>query len=141
MKAVLTNYRQSPRKVRLVADLIKGKRVSVADTELSFLVKRASLPMKKLLQSAVANATAQGINVEDLIVKEVRVDKGTVLKRSTPRAFGRASQILKRNSHVMLVLGVKEEKATKKSKAAKEPSVTKAKAAKPVKKATKKVTK
>ena len=58
MKAVLKNYRQAPRKVRLVADSIKGKSVVQAQTELDYLVKRASLPMKKLLESAVANAVA-----------------------------------------------------------------------------------
>jgi large subunit ribosomal protein L22 len=114
MKAILSNYRQSPRKVRLVADLIKGKKVKDADTQLNYLVKRASLPIKKLLNSAVANAVLQtGAQPEDLVVKNVTVDKGTVLKRFMPRAFGRASRINRRTSNVTLTL-TQAEKVTKK---------------------------
>src|SRR3989338_10638776 len=107
MKAILSNYRQSPRKVRLVATLIQGKSVADAKMELSFLVKRASLPIEKLLDSAVANAKAAGIDAENLFVKEARVDGGVTLKRSMPRAFGRASRINKRSSHVMITLAEK----------------------------------
>lgn len=115
MKATLANYRQSPRKVRLVANLIKGKRVSDADLELTFLVKRAGLPIKKLLASAVANAKNAGTDADNLIVKDVRVDKGIVLKRFMPRAFGRASRINKRTSHVTLTL-VERPQEVKKAK-------------------------
>lgn len=109
MKAVLKNYRQAPRKVRLVADSIKGKSVVQAQTELDYLVKRASLPMKKLLESAVANAvTHTGAEKDALFVKEVRVDKGVVIKRFMPRAFGRASKIHKHSSHVTLVLAERD---------------------------------
>lgn len=109
MKAVLKNYRQAPRKVRLVADSIKGKSVVQAQTELDYLVKRASLPMKKLLESAVANAvTHTGAEKDSLFVKEVRVDKGVVIKRFMPRAFGRASKIHKHSSHVTLVLAERD---------------------------------
>lgn len=104
MKAFLKNYRQSPRKVRLVADLIKGKRVSEAFTQLKNLPKRASLPMEKLLASAVANAKSAGINTEDLNVLNVTVNEGIVMKRSMPRARGSASRINKRTSHIMLTL-------------------------------------
>ncbi len=105
MKAILSNYKQSPRKVRLVATLIKGKSIADADTQLTYLVKRASLPIKKLLNSAVANAVSQtGATKENLIVKNVTVDKGIVMKRSMPRAFGRASRINKRTSNVVLTL-------------------------------------
>ncbi len=105
MKASLNNYRQSPRKVRLVADLIRGKSIGDASTELSFLIKRAALPFQKLLASAVANAkTNFDMNPENLYVSDVRVDKGVVLKRMMPRAMGRASRINKRTSHVILVL-------------------------------------
>ena len=101
MKALLSNYRQAPRKVRLVANAIVGKSVAQAQTELRFMVKRAAAPLEKLLASAIANAVNQGgANVENLIVKEFRVDKGMVLKRHMPRAFGRASSINKRSSHV-----------------------------------------
>lgn len=111
MRAFLKNYRQSPRKVRLVADLIKGKGVNEASVELDFLAKRASTPIKKLLQSAVANAKNQGIEAENLFIKELRVDKGIVMKRMMPAAMGSAHRINKRTSHIMLSLG---EKAVKK---------------------------
>jgi large subunit ribosomal protein L22 len=104
MKAFLKNYRQSPRKVRLVTDLIKGKRVSEAFTQLQNLPKRASLPMEKLLASAVANAKSAGMNTEDLYVENITVNEGIVLKRSMPRARGSASRINKRTSHIMLTL-------------------------------------
>ena len=104
MKAFLKNYRQSPRKVRLVADLIKGKRVSEAFTHLQNLPKRASLPIEKLLASAVANAKSAGINEADLYVANVTVNEGIVMKRSMPRARGSASRINKRTSHIMLTL-------------------------------------
>lgn len=107
MKAYLKNYRQAPRKVRLVANLIKGKSVAIAELELKHLAKRAALPIEKLLASAVANAKMGGADVADLIVKDVRVDKGIVMKRHMPRAFGRASAIHKHNSHVMLTLSEK----------------------------------
>ncbi len=105
MKAFLKNYRQSPRKVRLVADLIKGKRVSEAFVQLQSLPKRAAGPVEKLLASAVANAKSSGIiNESNLFVDNVTVNKGIVLKRSMPRARGSASRINKRTSHVVLTL-------------------------------------
>jgi large subunit ribosomal protein L22 len=127
MKAFLKNYRQSPRKVRLVADLIKGKKTDEAIAMLDFLAKRAGFPMKRLLMSAIANAKQMGINEENLFVKEVRVDKGLVMKRMMPRAMGSAARINKRTSHVTLALG---EKVAKKVEAKK---VVKAKKAKAVK--------
>ena len=102
--ASLKNYRQSPRKVRLVADLIKGKEVEQALNLLRFLDKRAALPLRKLLESAVANAKQANLSLDHLMVKEMRVDKGMVLKRQTPRARGTASPIRKRTSHVIVVL-------------------------------------
>lgn len=105
MKAFLKNYRQSPRKVRLVADLIKGKNVSGALVELDFLAKRASEPFKKLLMSAVANAKNQGIEAGNLFIKELRVDKGIVMKRIMPAAMGSAHRINKRTSHIQIILG------------------------------------
>lgn len=105
MKALLKSYRQAPRKVRLVANLMKGKTVDRALVELDHLAKRASLPMKKLLLSAVANAKQNsGIEQSALFVKEVRVDQGAILKRSMPRARGSASPIHKHTSHVMIEL-------------------------------------
>jgi large subunit ribosomal protein L22 len=105
MKSSLTNYRQSPRKVRLVADLVKGKSVKNALAELDLLGTRASLPVKKLIQSAVANAKENNkVDADRLIVKELRVDKGVVLKRFMPRARGSAFGIKKRSSHIHVVL-------------------------------------
>jgi len=104
MKAFLKNYRQSPRKVRLVAELIKGKRVADAILILDTLSKRASGPVQTLLASAIANAKNGGIEKENLFVENVTVNKGIVLKRSMPRARGSASRINKRTSHVMLTL-------------------------------------
>ncbi|MDR3519686.1 MAG: 50S ribosomal protein L22 [Candidatus Pacebacteria bacterium] len=107
MKAFLKNYRQSPRKVRLVAGLIKGKGVAQAVAELDFLAKRAGLPIKKLLLSAVANAKQMGIESENLFIKELRVDKGIVMKRMMPAAMGTGHRINKRTSHINLLLAEK----------------------------------
>ena len=104
MKAFLKNYRQSPRKVRLVADLIKSKRVAEAFVQLKALPKRASGPVEKLLASAVANAKNSGIGEADLYVLNMTVNKGIVMKRSMPRARGSASRINKRTSHLVITL-------------------------------------
>ena len=111
MKAFLKNYRQSPRKVRLVAGLIRGKDVSRAIIELDFLAKRAGDPVKKLLLSAVANAKNIGREEGNLFIKELRVDKGITTKRMMPAAMGTGHRINKRTSHITLVLGEKENKA------------------------------
>lgn len=111
MKASLSQYRQSPRKVRLVADMIRGKDATTALTILTLVPKKAGLPVKKLLQSAIANAKNSGIDTETLMVKEVRVDGGVVMKRQMPRAFGRAYGINKRTSHINLTLTTKEDKS------------------------------
>ena len=113
MKAFLKNYRQSPRKVRLVAGLVKGKSVSEAVAELDFLAKRAGAPIKKLLLSAVANAKQQGVEMENLMIKELRVDKGIVMKRMMPAAMGTGHRINKRTSHLSVLLAEKVEKVKK----------------------------
>ena len=110
MKASLNNYRQAPRKVRLIADLIKGKSASQAQGILFHLIKKGALPMKKLLDSAVANA---GVSAETLVVKTATVDKGVVIKRWMPRAMGRAFPIHKHTSKVVIELMEVKEKATK----------------------------
>ncbi len=121
MKAILKNYRQSPRKVRLVADFLRGKNVSMALREVNFLSKRAAHPIKKLIESAAANAKENfGIEKEDLVIKEIQVNKGLTLKRSLPRAFGRASQIKKRSSNVTILLARGEAKTKKHKKKKKE---------------------
>ncbi len=107
MKAILKNYRQSPRKVRLVADIVRGKKVNDAIAALQFVEKRAALPFLKVLQSAAANAKHSGADVSSLIVKHVSVDKGITQKRFMPRARGSASRINKRSSHITIQLGVK----------------------------------
>jgi len=104
MKATISNYRQSPRKTRLVTEAIRGKSVSDALSTLKFLNKRGAAPIAKLIQSAAANAEKQGENIRELFVKQVTVDKGIVAKRSMPRAFGRAAPIRHRMSHVTVTL-------------------------------------
>ncbi|MEX0913096.1 MAG: 50S ribosomal protein L22 [Candidatus Paceibacterota bacterium] len=104
MKAILKNYRQSPRKVRLLADLVRGKKVTDALRQLSFVDKRASLPFTKVIQSAVANAKQAGREVESLKIAKVAVDKGTVATRFMPRARGSASPINRRSSHITVEL-------------------------------------
>ena len=115
MKAFLKNYRQSPRKVRLVAQLVRGKGVTEATAELDFLAKRAGLPIKKLLLSALSNAKQMGIDAENLYIKEFRVDKGVTMKRMMPRAMGTGHRINKRTSHLALVLGERANKNIQKS--------------------------
>ncbi|MAF59376.1 50S ribosomal protein L22 [bacterium] len=105
MKAKLSNYRQSPRKVRLVADAVRGKKVDHALTTLSSMPKRAASSVSKLIKSASANAKAKGANEADLTIKKITVDPGIIFKRYRPRARGRAAQILKRTSHINLELG------------------------------------
>ena len=123
--AKLSDYRQAPRKVRLVADLVRGKSVENALVELNFRAKRAAPVFAKLIQSAVANAKAQGIDVSTLLVKEIRVDKGAILKRNRPRAQGRAFPIHKHTSHIMLTLSDEPMKKGKAKKVEKSDKATK----------------
>lgn len=108
--AKLNNYRQSPRKVRLVASLLRGKTVKVAKDQLSFVTKRATGPLHKLLDSAVANAKNLGLEAQNLFVKSVRVDGGKILKRRRPMWRGMAFPINKRTSHISMVLAEKAKK-------------------------------
>ncbi|MRX63239.1 50S ribosomal protein L22 [Maribacter luteus] len=107
--AKLNNCPTSPRKMRLVADLIRGVEVEKALAILKFNSKEASRKLEKLLLSALANWQAKNEDASledaDLIVKEVRVDSGTMLKRLRPAPQGRAHRIRKRSNHVTLVLG------------------------------------
>ena len=104
MKAYLKNYRQSPRKVRLLADLVRGKKVTEAMAELKFVNKRAVLPFTKLISSAIANAKIAGRDVDTLSIKKVMVDQGVTYKRIRARARGRAARINKRNSNITIEL-------------------------------------
>lgn len=98
----------SPRKVRLVASLIRGMNVKQAELDLDHLPKRAALPLLKLLRSAMANAKHNfELAEQTLYVKEIRVDEGPTLKRMRPRAMGRGATIRKRMSHVLLTLGTR----------------------------------
>lgn len=111
--AQLNNYRQSPRKVRLVTDLIRGKSAVNALVALEALPKRASTPVAKLLRSAIANAKTKGSAPETLYVSRASVDKGIVLKRSMPRARGSASRINKRSSKIFIAVAEKKAKTAK----------------------------
>jgi large subunit ribosomal protein L22 len=104
MKAKLESHNQSERKVRLVANLVKGKSVPAALAALEFLPKRAALPVKKLIESAAANAKQEGKNPDDLKVKNVIVENAGYIARYMPRAFGRASMIRRRKSRVKVEL-------------------------------------
>ncbi|MEL6484654.1 MAG: 50S ribosomal protein L22 [Bacteroidota bacterium] len=107
--AKLNNCPTSPRKMRLVADLIRGKKIEMALAILRFNQKEASRRLEKLLLSAIANWEAKNeeasIEDADLFIKEIRVDGGTMLKRLRPAPQGRAHRIRKRSNHVTLVLG------------------------------------
>lgn len=103
--AKLTLARLSPRKTRLVADLVRGKRIQEALNTLKFLPNSSAPLIRKLLSSAVSNAEQKGVgDVDALYVKTIFVDGGAVLKRFVPRAMGRASKIRKPTSHITVVL-------------------------------------
>ncbi|MDO8424181.1 MAG: 50S ribosomal protein L22 [bacterium] len=110
-KAHLKSYRQSPRKVRLVAAAVRGKSAEQALGILSLIPNRAALPLQKLVASALANGKNLGMNAETLVIKEMRVDEGATLYRRRSRSKGMANPIRKRTSHVTIVLG--ESKAKK----------------------------
>jgi len=103
-KAQLNNYRQSPRKVRLVAGLVRGKPVKRAEAMLKFAGKAAAVPVLKLIKSAEANAKANGMNAENLVVSKITVDAGKTLFRGRPMSRGRAFRIRKRTSQIFVEL-------------------------------------
>ena len=105
VKARLRFARISPRKARLVADLVRGKRSEEALNILSFTKKASAKILIKLLKSAIANATQKKtIDIDRLYVKQIMVDQGPTMKRFQPRALGRATTIRKRTSHINIVL-------------------------------------
>jgi len=126
--AKLRFLRTGPRKVRLVADLIRGRKVQRAIDALTLLNKHAARPVLKLLMSALANAKHNfKIEPEQLRIKAITVDGGPVLKRWMPRAHGRATPIRERTSHINLVLetlAVREPKKNSDSKVASEKKAT-----------------
>ena len=119
VKASLRHLRMAPRKVRLIVDLIRGMKATDAETRLGFVQRDASLPVLKLLQSAMANAEHNfKLDRVNLFVKSITADGGATLKRSRPRAMGRAAPIRKRTTHINLVLTDVPMKKTDKAKAA-----------------------
>lgn len=105
--AQLRFLRMSPRKVRVVCDVVRGKQVEEALATLRFTPKAAALPISKVIRSAIANAEQkkENIDIDRLFVQTIRVDDGPTLKRFRPRAQGRAGRINKRTSHVVVELG------------------------------------
>ncbi|NCF75116.1 MAG: 50S ribosomal protein L22 [Xanthomonadaceae bacterium] len=122
MKAKAKYIKMSPKKIRLVVNIIRKMDVNDSLAQLKFMNKLAAKPVEKLLNSAVANAKHNfGLERDNLYIKEIKVDEGPTLKRWRPRAFGRAGAIRKRSSHISLILDEKEEtikKNIKKSKIA-----------------------
>jgi large subunit ribosomal protein L22 len=105
VKASINYARMAPRKIRLVADMVRGKDVNEAIQILTFVNKKSAPILKKLVQSAVANADQKKtIDLDTLFIKHISVDQGPTLKRYMPRAMGRASEIKKKTSHINLVL-------------------------------------
>jgi len=110
--AKLRFLRVGPRKMRLLADTIRGKKVVKAQQLLAVMPKRAAKPLLKLLNSAVANAKHNhSLEVENLRVKSIMIDGGPVLKRWMPKAHGRATPVRERTSHINLALAIVEKKA------------------------------
>ena len=106
VKAKAKHIRMSPRKVRLVADIVRGLSVQDAVNQLRFTNKKAVLPVKKLIESAIASAENNyELKQDNLFIREIKVDEGATMKRWKPRARGRATPIRKRTSHINLILG------------------------------------
>ena len=105
--AHLRHLRMAPRKVALVATLVRGKPVGDALNILRFTRKAAARPLSKLIQSAVANATDKSkgqVDVDTLVISHISVDQGTTQRRYMPRAMGRATRVNKKSSHVHVTL-------------------------------------
>lgn len=113
--AKLKFLRIAPRKMRLVADQVRGLKLDQALTILEYSLKNASIPIAKTLRSSLANLMNKEdsgkINTDEIFIKTIKVDEGPTLKRFKPRAMGRATRILKRTSHLTVVLdsGIKTE--------------------------------
>jgi large subunit ribosomal protein L22 len=113
-RAIQRSVRQSPRKMRLVVDMVRGKPVGEAVALLKFSKKHAARQISKVLMSAVANARVasdkndERLDEDTLFVKQATVDPGPALKRFTPAAMGRATPIKKRTSHVTIVVATRE---------------------------------
>lgn len=115
VKAKLSNLRIAPRKVRLVADVVRGKGVQRALDELSFVDNKSARPIAKLIKSAIANAKNNfQLNPDNLYISTIFVNEGSKLKRWRPRSRGQANEIIKRNSHVIVILNEKGKPRDKK---------------------------
>ena len=107
-KAIVRHVRMSPRKMRIIANQVRGKSVGEAMSLLKVSPKKASVVIRKLLISAVANAEHQGQqDVDDLFVTGCSIDNGPILKRWMPRAMGRANRVQHRTSHITLIVDEK----------------------------------
>lgn len=105
MIAKIKYIRMTPRKMRVVANAIRGKGIQPAIDYLNFCKRRAARPLLKLVKSALAGAVHKGgVDVDNLFIKELRVDQGPTMRRFMPRARGMATPILKRTSHAEVVL-------------------------------------
>ena len=117
VKANLNYLRISARKVRLIADLLRGMDIIEAESQLKFTTKQAGRPILKLLNSAIANASHNfSIEKDDLYISKIEVNEGPPLKRWIPRAMGRATPIIKRTSHISMILETKKRVKVKKKK-------------------------
>ena len=107
-KATAKNVRVSARKARFVVDMIRGKKANIAIAELNILRNKAAEPVRKVLQSALANADQANpdADIDEYRVLTAFVDEGKMMRRFRPRAMGRASTIRKRSSHITLVVGI-----------------------------------
>jgi large subunit ribosomal protein L22 len=104
-RAVGKYIRISPQKIRLVADVVRGMDVDKAITTLKFMPKKGAKILRQVIESALANATQDDqVDVDNLFVKKIAIDGGPSLKRIRPRAMGRATKIIKRTSHIIVVL-------------------------------------
>lgn len=104
-RAVGKYIRISPQKARLVADVVRGMNVDKAISTLKFMPKKGAGILRKVIESAVANATQDDqVDVDTLFIKKVTIDGGPSLKRIRPRAMGRATKIIKRTSHITVIL-------------------------------------
>jgi len=133
-QATLSNFRQAPRKMRMVANAVRGKKVADAIITLDFMAKKASLPIKNLIISALANAKNLDIPADNLLVKTIKVDSGSILYRRQPAAHGSAHPLRKRTSAIFIELGEAPVKKSKLVKSAKQieakPKATKTKKSK-----------
>ncbi len=136
--AKLKYLRMAPRKARLSANIIKGLSISEAEAQLMLNPRRAGEPILKLLRSAAANAKNKQLNPEKMLIKEIRVDGGPMLKRWLPRAQGRATPLQKKSSHITLIIEESEKISAPRFRIEKEKKIKKSQAEKIKKERTKK---